>query len=156
VRPSCLAGQNYALLENAASAPSDANGVTSWTGFGVSAASSRFLHLYFYSEGVVSSWNEPGQQPAATDLRPPHYAPPVFMDAGVGSLAQLQLYPNASLLPINCAGPASPPSVVEGDTLAEPLRVRVLDTSGAPKAGVRLVAVIKSAAGIRLPHLVRP
>ena len=79
--------------------------------------------------------------------RPPRYVSPIYVDSPIAALQYLDPTSSSSLSPVDCSGDYELPIVVEGEliagssggALAAP-RVRVLDASGAPLAGVQVIA----------------
>ena len=142
-------GQNYALLSGATSALTGADGIATWTDLTLLASSSKYLYLMFYCEGAVASWNDPAMSPPVPGRlpRPPRYVSPIYVDSPIAAVQYLDPTSSSSLSPVDCSGDYELPIVVEGEliagssggALAAP-RVRVLDASGAPLAGVQVIA----------------
>ena len=72
-------GQDIALLSGNR-AVTDADGVATWEALTIEAASSRFVYLNFYCDGVIASWNNPDLRPPISGqlLPPPAFVPPLL------------------------------------------------------------------------------
>lgn len=173
-----IRGQSIALLSNTR-AVTNAQGLATWEGLTIEAASSRYVYLNFYCDGVLASWNDPGLEPPISGqlLTPPVFIAPIYVRSPVDRIYQLPSGPphSASLgasggmgaptvalpldTPLDCATGGST-TVIEGDPLAETIRVRVgtMNASGAfvPQEGVTLLALMHTASGYVLPNLFSP
>ena len=167
-------GQDIALLSGNR-AVTDADGVATWEALTIEAASSRFVYLNFYCDGVIASWNNPDLRPPISGqlLPPPAFVPPIYALSLVDEMYQLPSapppdasgsgggvgVPSLSLdTPLTCS-PGTTTTVLEGDPLDETIRVRVgRSASGAfvPEQGVTLLALMHTASGYVLPNLFRP
>ena len=81
-------GQSYALLDNVVSSTTGADGIATWDSLTLTASSSKFLYIMFYSEGTVASWNDPElRQPLPGKLaRPSRYTSPIYIQSTVAQV----------------------------------------------------------------------
>ena len=163
-------GQCYALLGGVTSSVTGADGIASWHNLSVTAAASKYLYLFFFSEGAVASWSDADLKlplPGRT-TRPPRYVAPVYVYSPVESVVQLAA---TGLDALGCPADDEPVSatsshwkIAEGPPMdAEAStsfpyaqRVRVTDAAGNPVAGVVVLAILHTARGYQLPLLARP
>jgi hypothetical protein len=126
-----LRGQNFAVLENATSLPSDENGRAVFEGLTVRAASSYWLHLMFYCDGIIASWMDPEMQPTTSAWpKPPKYVRPIGIKTEIESIELV----DSSGAPIDCNArklvkqPFQEiyPLVYESDTVTSPIAMEYM------------------------------
>ena len=165
-------GQDIALLSGNR-AVTDADGVATWEALTIEAASSRFVYLNFYCDGVIASWNNPDLRPPISGqlLPPPAFVPPIYALSLVDEMYQLP----SRTPPPDASGSGEEGAVAvarhaahvqprhhhdrpRGRPLDETIRVRVGRLHPAPLSRSRrtLLALMHTASGYVLPNLFRP
>ena len=78
-----IRGQSIALLSGVR-AVTDGDGIARWSDLTVSAASTRYIHLNFFCEGILASWQDPTlKPPAAGEMpQPVSYVSAAFVKPG--------------------------------------------------------------------------
>ena len=157
-----IRGQGYVMLDNAVSMPSDENGRAVFKGLTVRAATTKFLYLMFYCDGVIANWQDPNMRPLSTGLpEPPRYVSPLYIQSPV---TQIQLVDKEGN-PVDCSHLEKPDftrSYPEGITQMneetppeEPFYVAVKGSNGAI-AGVEVMAVVYQAGVTKYPFMEEP
>ena len=157
-----LRGQGYVMLDNAVSLPSDETGRAIFQGLTVRAASTRFLYLMFYCDGVIANWQDPNMRPLSTGLpEPQRYVSPLYIRSPV---TQIQLVDRGGN-PVDCSHldkpdysyfyPEGITPMNEETPPDEPFYVAVKGSEGAI-AGVEVMAVVYKAGVTTFPFLEEP
>eukprot|EP00935_MAST-01C_sp_MAST-1C-sp1_P000236 g236.t1 len=147
-----LRGENTALLANAQSAPSNANGTAVFTGLTVTASTSRFIYLFFYCQGNVIGWRDVSEEwfllrnNGLSTPKLPFFFKPSYLYSKVESIS----------IDTDVDSGAGSVTVEEGKPLPVQPVVLVSDAQGAPLKGRTVIALIYEADGYQLPELYVP